>query len=163
MLQSPALSTPNRWLTGLLTLFLAAAAAASAVFWVLQWPGKTPTGVSTVSTQPAIVINSQHVARLLGAGTQADGPQAGNASAPSPVQLLGVIALGHASSQGKDGSALLATGGAGAKPYRVGDAVADGLVLQAVKPRSVVLGRPGQTQGQIVLELPLLPGMTDRP
>lgn len=163
MLQSPALSNPNRWLTGLFTLFLAAAAAASAVFWVLQWPKKTPTVLSAVSTQPTALINTQHVARLLGARAEADGPQAPDASAPSPVRLLGVIALGHTRSQGQDGSALLATDGAGAKPYRVGDAVADGWVLQAVKPRSVVLGRPGQTQGHIVLELPLLPGMTDRP
>ena len=163
MLQSPSLSNPNRWLTGLFTLFLAAAAAASAVFWVLQWPGKTSTALSAVSTQPAAAINSQHVARLLGAGAEAQEPQDASPSAPSPVQLLGVIALGQARSQGQDGSALLATNGAGAKPYRVGDEVADGLVLQAVKPRSVVLGRPGQTQGRIILELPLLPGMTEKP
>ena len=74
-----------------------------------------------------------------------------------------MIAEGRASAQGKAGSALLATTGLPAKPYRVGDEVADGLVLQAVKNRSVVLGRPGQTQGLVTLELPLLPGMTDRP
>jgi len=79
------------------------------------------------------------------------------------VQLLGVIAESRASSQSNAGSALLATTGSPTKPYRVGDEVADGLVLQAVKNRSVVLGRPGQTQGVVTLELPLLPGMTDRP
>lgn len=57
----------------------------------------------------------------------------------------------------------MALTGAAAKPYRVGDEVVDGLVLQAVKARSVVLGRAGQTQGLITLELPLLPGMTDSP
>jgi len=163
MLQSPSLSNPNRWLTGLLTLSLAAAAAASAVFWVLQWPGKTPAAMATVSTQPTAVINSQLVARLLGAGGDVASGLQDNAPAPSDVQLLGVIAEGRASSQGKAGSALLATTDSPARPYRVGDEVADGLVLQAVKTRSVVLGRPGQTQGLITLELPLLPGMTDRP
>ena len=163
MLQSPSLSNPNRWFTGLFTLLLAAAAAASAVFWVLQWPGKTPTGLAVVSTQPTPVINSQVVARLLGAGSAAASDPAGTPPAPSDVQLLGVIAEGRASSQGKAGSALMATTDSPAKPYRVGDEVADGLVLQAVKARSVVLGRPGQTQGQVTLELPLLPGMTDRP
>ena len=88
---------------------------------------------------------------------------AGTTATPIHVQLLGVIAEGRASAQGHSGSALMAPTGSPAKPYRVGEEVADGLVLQAVKTRSVVLGRPGQTQGQITLELPLLPGMTERP
>ncbi|OQW86470.1 MAG: hypothetical protein BWK72_17210 [Rhodoferax ferrireducens] len=163
MLQSPSNSNPNRWLTGLFTLFLAAAAAASVVFWVLQWPSKAPANLAALSVTPQAVINSQQVAQLLGAGGGAGPDLAGTTPTPMNVQLLGVIAESRASSQSNAGSALLATTGSPTKPYRVGDEVADGLVLQAVKNRSVVLGRPGQTQGVVTLELPLLPGMTDRP
>ena len=65
MLQSPSNSNPNRWLTGLFTLFLAAAAAASVVFWVLQWPGKAPASQASLSVTPQAAINSQQVAQLL--------------------------------------------------------------------------------------------------
>ncbi len=112
---------------------------------------------------PTAVIDSQQVAALLGATPATGAEPATNAPATDKVQLLGVIADARPGSPGHAGSALMALTGAAAKPYRVGDEVVDGLVLQAVKARSVVLGRAGQTQGLITLELPLLPGMTDSP
>jgi hypothetical protein len=53
--------------------------------------------------------------------------------------------------------------GAITKPYRVGDPVADGLVLQSIKARSVTLGPEGSASGALTLELPPLPGLPAAP
>lgn len=163
MLHSLSQSGTNRWSNRLLTLSLAAAAAASVVFWVLQWPGKAPAPLATVADTPAAVIDSNQIARLLGAGSAADAGAQNNAAEQTDIELLGVIAPGKPNAPDNAGSALLAVSEAPARPYRVGDEVADGLVLQTIKSRSVVLGRPGQSQGLVTLDLPLLPGMTDKP
>ncbi|MDD2924311.1 type II secretion system protein N [Rhodoferax sp.] len=158
MLRTPPESGPNRWLTRLLTLFLSALATASAVFWVLHWPAQPQPARNPVSATPVASIDSTKIAQLLGA-SQSTEPNA-TPSLQSHYKLLGVIAQGG---QGTQGRALLAAQGAAAKPYRVGDPVGDGLVLQAVKARSVVLGPPGQTQGTVTLTLPILPGMPETP
>jgi general secretion pathway protein C len=52
-----------------------------------------------------------------------------------PIQLLGVIA-----GQSGQGSALLAIDGQAPKPYRVGQTVSEGLVLQRLDARRAQLG-----------------------
>ena len=156
-------SGPNIWLIRLLTFLLAALAAGSGLFWVLHWPAIPGAPVRPMAAAPDVRIDSDKIALLLGASAN---PAAGDSpAAPVSTQykLLGVIAQGDARSQASRGSALIATEGAPAKPYRVGDEVAGGLVLQAVKARSVSLGQAGQTQSAVTLELPLLPGLSSTP
>jgi len=96
------------------------------------------------------------MARLLGASARTDATSA-PVNLSAKFKLLGVIAQGGS---GSHGSALIALEGTPPKPYRVGDTLSDGLVLQTVKARSVVLGPAGQLGGSFTLELPWLPGMT---
>ena len=96
------------------------------------------------------------MARLLGASARTDATSA-PVNLSAKFKLLGVIAQGGS---GSHGSALIALEGTPPKPYRVGDTLSDGLVLQTVKARSVVLGPAGQPGGSFTLELPWLPGMT---
>jgi len=140
---------------------LAALAAGSGLFWVLHWPASPGAHVRPVAVAPDVRIDSDKVAMLLGANPGA--AEAPTAPVSTQYKLLGVIAQGDARSQASRGSALIATEGAPAKPYRVGEEVADGLVLQAVKARSVSLGPAGQTQAAVTLELPLLPGLSSTP
>jgi general secretion pathway protein C len=155
-------SGPNVWLIRLLTTLLAALAAGSSLFWVLHWPTSLGGNMRPVAVAPDVRIDSDKIAMLLGANSNPAGA-APVASVSTQYKLLGVIAQGDAHSQSHRGSALIATEGAPAKPYRVGDEVADGLMLQAVKARSVSLGRAGQTQAAVTLELPLLPGLSSTP
>jgi general secretion pathway protein C len=53
---------------------------------------------------------------------------------------------------------LIAVDGEPAKPFRVGELVTDGMLLQSVKGRSVTLA-PEMTGNQgVTLEMPSLPG-----
>ena len=105
--------------------------------------------------------DSAKIATLLGASLAAEKPPV--VSTSSAYKLMGVIAEGGIGQQGARGSALISVEGALAKPYRVGDEIADGLVLQSVHARSAVLGRAGQSGNGLTLELPQLPGMPDTP
>jgi len=152
-MQSPSLSpSPNPWLVRLVTFVLAALAAASVAYWVLKWSAPTsPARQAPIELAPTS-IDSAKVARLLGANP--------NAAAPVPVsnalskyKLVGVIAQG-----GHSGSALIAIDGQTAKPFRVGESVADQLVLQSVTARSAALGAAPDGSTSLTLELPPLPG-----
>jgi general secretion pathway protein C len=151
----PIPSDTNPWLIRLLTFLLAALAAGSLLYWVLKWQEKAQPPRNTVAQAQTVVIDSDKVARLLGAGPLNEAPVA---TVQTNYKLLGVIAQGSRGAQGTLGSALIAVDGT-AKPYRVGEVVADGLVLQSVKARSAILGRGEQSGSAITLELPPLPGM----
>jgi general secretion pathway protein C len=84
------------------------------------------------------------------------------ASLQSRFKLLGVIAQSSAGAQGTYGSALIAVDGTPAKPYRVGQLVADDLTLQSVQARSAALGTKGQSQAAVTLDLPMLQGMSPK-
>ncbi len=73
------------------------------------------------------------MARLLGSSPQA-ATAAPVASVASRFALVGVVA-----SRGDNATALIAVDGKPAKPFRVGGAVDEGLVLQAVEARRVIL------------------------
>jgi general secretion pathway protein C len=148
----PRPSGANPWLIRLLTLMLAALAAGSSLYWVLKWPAN-----GSVARQPTLntnmpPIDSDKIALLLGA-SQATVPAA-VVNVQTNFKLLGVITQGAAGSRG---SALIATDGQPAKPYRVGDLVADGLVLHSVKARAAYLASDAQAAPvSIELELPAL-------
>ncbi len=69
-----------------------------------------------------------------------------------PLQLTGVAA----GTSGR-GAALISVDGRPARPYAVGMAVGDGLVLQSVQGRRAQLGPALQGPSTVVLELPPLP------
>ena len=149
-------STPNPWLTRLVSFLLAALATASVGYWVLKWPTSTNTARVASPEPVAQPIDTVKVARLLGANPDAAGAggQKPAVSAVSRFKVSGVIALGAS-----QGSALIAIDGQPAKPFRVGDRVTEELLLQTVLARSITLAADRQGHGSITLELPPVPGV----
>lgn len=118
------------WAAGLLWL----AAGLGAGYWFLRTQGLGPWVPVRGMAPSALVVEVDTVARALGATVAADQPVA--AAAPQArLQLLGVVAQGR-----HQGAALIAVDGQPPRPWRVGAAVSDGLVLQSIGPRSVQLG-----------------------
>ena len=144
----------NPWLNRLLTFLLAALAGSSALYWVLKWPTASLAAPPAMPAPEAAPPDSDKIAALLGANQPADssiGPTPVNL--PTHFKLLGVIAQGGA---GSHGSALIAVAGQPAKPFRVGDVVADGLLLQSVKARAAYLADSTAAPVSVTLELPAL-------
>jgi general secretion pathway protein C len=141
---------PNIWWLRTSTLLLAALAAGSATFWALRWmappPARAGAEINVDSQAPA---NPQGIARLLGGGRT--DLTATSSTVASQFKLLGVVA-----SPSETGYALIAVGTLPAKPYRVGDAVDETLVLQSVTPRSASLAATRDGPVAQVLELPPL-------
>jgi len=139
------------WRSGLATFCLAGAAAASLTYWTLQWPTARSSNTMTTAPLTSATIDSSRLARLLGQAA----PTSQQPSAAPPMAsrfvLVGVIAQGSQS-----GSALIAVDGAPAKPFRVGEGVAEGQVLLRVKPRSVTLATDMTQDSGIDLALPPL-------
>jgi general secretion pathway protein C len=144
---------PHPWRTRVVTFFLAAAAAASLAFWSLKWPMAVRTDRVATLELAAPTVDSAKLAQLLGFSANGPGALVPIANAAARFKLIGLIAQGS-----QRGSALIAVDGEPAKPFRVGELVTDGMLLQTVKGRSVMLapemtGNPGVT-----LEMPPLPG-----
>jgi general secretion pathway protein C len=144
------------WRIRITTFVLAALAAGSASYWVLKWTnGPTAPTTQQVSLPTVPVIDTSKLAQMLGAAA----PAAANTTADVPAnpngkfKLLGVIAQGT-----QHGSALIATDGQPAKPYRVGEHVTDDLLLVTVNARSVMLGLSLKSTTGVALELPSTPG-----
>lgn len=160
--QAPSASKHNRamqtlsatnWSTRIVTLLLAGMVAGSAVFWLLKWSATTSPMRTPIDVTGVLNSDSTRIARLL--GVQPSGPlETSTPLAQATYKLMGVISVGR---QGQ-GSALISAQAKPAKPYRVGDEVSSGLVLQAVSARTVSLGSDLNTPPSITLELPLLAG-----
>jgi general secretion pathway protein C len=153
MLRHPEPPPANPWLIRLLTLLLAALAAASATYWALKWPGREPSLTSAPPLTDTPPIDPEAVARLLGARPGPASTESRAVVAQNNLKLLGVIAQGGAGSRG---SALIAIEGGATKPYRIGQTVQDGLVLHSVKARSAYLAPDLQSAATAKLELPPL-------
>ena len=132
---SKPLSPHRRPLRHGLTLLAWSAAAASLVYWFLQFPvqdGMLPASETLPVSQRTQAPSDAGLERALGVVTA-------TAAAPTAqatrFQLMGVIAA----SSGQ-GSALIGTDGQAPKAYRVGQVVADGVVLQSLEPRQARLG-----------------------
>ena len=148
-MQTPA---PSIWWPRGASFVVAALAAASASFWALK-----VSAVNTATSAPAaamvgpVVIDALSVARALGGGPGAAPVAAPSASLASRFSMVGVVADQHSA-----GAALISVDGKPAKPYRVGDAVDDGLILQSVQARKAVLGPAPGAPAVLTLELPPL-------
>lgn len=142
------------WSLRITTFALAALAAASAAYWVLNWVAVAPSSPTTVLTGSGPApVDPQAVARVLGGAGASLGGLAVSAvqAAPNRYKLTGVVA---GSSQ--RGYALISVDGQPARPFSVGSPVGDALVLQSVNARSAALGATREAPVALTLDLPAL-------
>ena len=139
------------WSVRLGTLALWAAAGASVVYWGLRLSAPSSASTTPAVAPAPVAMDALALARLLGAAPAAPGVAAPVAPTASRFTLIGV--LSGRSSGG--GAALIAVDGKPAKPFRVGAAVDDGLVLQALGPRQAQLGASMGGPATVTLDMPL--------
>lgn len=139
----------SKWAVAASTFVLWALVAASAVYWGTKLSSRPGGEMAPVAARTPPQADPLALARLLGSNpvAQAAAPVA---SLASRFVLVGVVA-----SRGPDGAALIAVDGKPAKPFRVGAAVDEGLVLQSVEARRAALGASMQGAPSVTLELPL--------
>ena len=140
------------WRVRLVTLGVAALAAASVVFWGLNISAPTPVQLNTaaLATAEAEAVDLAASARALGANKNSETPIAAALTAQRWV-LTGVARAGTA-----EGMALIAAEGQPAKPYRLKSRLEEGLYLVALEPRLAHLGPSPQGPVSISLTLPKL-------
>jgi len=129
-------------------------AVGSAVYWVLQvaaTPAGAPMAPPVLRSPPPPDVAA--VARLLGGDPASSAPQAG---AP-PTLASRFVLQGIVASPSGGGAALIAVDGRPPRPFRVGTAVAEGLVLQSLQGRQAVLGEQRGGPPTLTLELPARP------
>ena len=131
------------------TLLVWALAAASIVYWGLRLAEGRGAGVTApaAAAQPP-VVDTQVVARLLGA-VDAAAPQ--QASLASRFQLQGVLA-----GTPGGGAALIVVDGKPAQPFRVGSVIEEGLVLQSAIARRARLAATREGPTLVTLDMPPL-------
>lgn len=150
-MQSHSLSL---WWLRIATFSAAALAAASAMYWVIEFNAATPqapTPQAALTSAPQ--ADPRVVARLLGGAQTASlsGPAAMPTASAARYKLVGVVAEGH-----RGGYALIAINDQPARPYRVGASVDDTLVLHSVAARSAALATDVQAPASVQLALPAL-------
>lgn len=137
------------WAARLTTFSLAALTAASATYWVLQWPAAAPRAPpASVASNPAAPPDPRVIARVLGGGQSEVTSDALEALA-SRFKLSGVVL-----EQADGGYAVIAVDDQPAKPFHVGDAVSESLVLHSVERHSAALATSVKAPVSLTLELP---------
>jgi general secretion pathway protein C len=139
----------NRWAVAGGTFLLWGLAAASAVFWAMKLGGGPGTAPIAPPAPSAPASDPAAIARLLGA-TPTAAAATPVASLSSRFTLLGVVAEADGG-----GAALISVDGKPPKPYRVGAALDEGLVLQSVQARRATIGASMQSPAAVALDLPL--------
>ncbi|MEI6735028.1 MAG: type II secretion system protein N [Comamonadaceae bacterium] len=140
------------WWLRTATFLLAALAAASAAYWVLKWSSSAPANRAPAAVRTfsrTTQTDPQVVARLLGGGQKAVAGLVESAS--SRFKLIGVIA-----NRTHGGYALISVDGKPARPYEVGAALNESLVLKSVAARSAALAASTDSPISLTLELPVL-------
>ncbi len=129
------------------------------VFWVLKFIQGTavPANAAVVAAPASAVVDATALSRGLGGSSQTAAPGVAAVAPPSSINagrfvLTGVVA-GQFPGQG---IALIAVDGKGAKPYKVGTSVTEGVVLQSVRARQAKLSTTADAPEALTLELPLL-------
>ena len=138
------------WTPRLAAFFMALLVAATLVFWLLRWPRHDSGPALPLASVPddVALASVKDVAQLLGAGVVASSAVV-PVEASSRFHLTGVIASG-----GGQGVALLAIDGKPTRPYRVGSALEEGLMLQSVEKRRVALASDARAPVSFHLDLP---------
>jgi len=138
----------SRWAVAGATLVLWALVAAGAVYWGLKLTGRAAAATAPVAVRAPAPADPAAVARLLGSSPAI--AAAPVASLASRFNLMGIVA-----SPNRQGTALIAVDGKPARPFRVGSAVDEGLVLQSVEGRRAVLAASAEGPPALALELPV--------
>lgn len=139
-----------RLVVGGATLLVWALAAGSALYWGLRASSAQGQAVPPVAgASPSISVNTEVVARALGAKPVSGGTSA----APDVVSRLAL--RGVVTHDGR-GAALIAVSDKPAKPFRVGAEVESGWTLKSVLPRAAVLA---SGEREAILQMP---AMTER-
>ncbi|MDO5653844.1 MAG: hypothetical protein Q4G39_07045 [Brachymonas sp.] len=148
---SPSLTLAERRAVLFLSFLVWALLAASAFFWIWASP-RQQAPVSATSVTPALQGDPAQVARLL---HQTEAVATVQTASPlaSRMQLRGV-----AMQAAGTGVVILVVDGQPAKPYRTGDEVADGWIVQSLALRSATLANGNQS---LVIELPEQATQTD--
>ena len=144
--------TLKLWRLRLFTFLLAALAAGSMAYWMLKWSASAPASpAASVVFAPPPPTDPLAVARLLGGGQTSATAAPLESLASSRFKLTGVV-----TDPAHGGYALIAIDGKPAKPYRVGAAVNEALMLHSVAPRSATLAASRDAPAAFTLELPKL-------
>ena len=143
----------SKWGVRLGTLALWAAAGASVVFWGLRLSAPAAGAAAPVMVPTAVSPDAQALARLLGAVPAVAGA-APTVAAPTLASRFALIGVLSGRNSG-GGAALIAVDGKPAKPFRVGAAVEEGLLLQALGPRQAQLGGSMGGAATLTLDMPL--------
>jgi general secretion pathway protein C len=140
----------DRLTVALTTFVVWALVAGSAAYWGLKLSG-TPGGSAAApgAARANAPVDPVAVARLLGASPSA-ATATPAASVASRFALVGVVA-----SSSHQGAALISIDGKPPKPFRVGAAIDEGVMLQSVDARRAVLASGANGPVVATLELPL--------
>lgn len=160
---------PAQWVARLAAVSVWGVAGFVTAYWVLAWVGQGTPTVLPAQPLTAPEVDSQAVARALGAQPVVSGPVAPPPDASGRYALVGVVADGGRTSQvgrSHGGVALITIDGQRAKPYAVGAPVDGRWVVHSVTTRTVVLrpvgviepagnqATPENAPGAITLVLP---------
>lgn len=164
MIMAPMLvPTSAAWPVRGATLALWALAAGSSAYWALKLGGASaPVNAPLQAPRTVAAADPAAIARLLGAtsGSAAAPASPAAPSLASRLKLVGVVA-GERSGQG---AAVISVDGKPARPFRVGVAIEEGLVLQSVRGRTAVVAATPDGPPLLTLELPQpRPGQTTAP
>ncbi|HSV47333.1 MAG TPA: type II secretion system protein N [Ramlibacter sp.] len=146
-----ASNTQSRWAVRGATFVLWALVAASAAYWALKLLARPAPALLVAAPRMPAAVDPAAVGRLLGSRPQAVAASAAP-SLSSRFALLGVVA-----GPSQRGAALIAVDGKPARPFRVGSAIDEGLLLQSVQGRSAVLAASSDGPAVLTLDMPPLP------
>jgi general secretion pathway protein C len=144
-------ATPSSWAVRGATFAVWLLAAGSCVFWGLKLASRPSALTAPPPARAAAAPDVAALVRLLGSGPAAP---AGVGAAPAPALSTRFVLVGVVDAvTSQAGAAVIAVDGKPARPFRVGAAVDDTLVLQSVEGRRAVLGPAGGAPA-VTLELP---------
>jgi general secretion pathway protein C len=144
------------------TFLIWALVASSAVFWGLKW-SKPPAAPTQVSTPLSSTTHSPALPQLLSlfnsiSITSSAEPELAPQNTSDGLQLLGVVTGQYAAFGGSDKSshavALIAFNGEAAKPYALGQSVAEQWRVISIERQRVLLQALKPGQPRIALEVP---------
>lgn len=143
-----ALAAPPRWPVALGTTCVWALAAASVVFWGLRLAAPPDAPAPPAVARAPVAAEPAEVAKVLG-GSAASPTGTLSPEAGSRFMLLGVVA-----DDDGQGAALIAVDGKPARPFRVGQVIGDGYMLQSLDKRAAALGTKLDAPTALTLQLP---------
>lgn len=140
-----------RWLPWGVALLVWLCAGFVVAYVALRWLGRSPVTAVPVPSVQAVAVDTQAVARALGAREQRVEPVV-LAVAPTRYVLTGVVS--PVAGGQRSGVALIAIDGQRPGTYRVGAVVDGRWAVQSVERRTVVLQSADSAGERITLSLP---------